>query len=395
MPGWLSSAPNEDGTVQSSDLPQLLRNMKTLHSLALCAIALVGHAFGQNNVLVIESQTQNPGHTMDLQWEGVATSAGYNVTMGTQATLLNTNFYNVTDLLVVTSGLIGLLPAARNVIEGFLVQGGHVYLQGEYQISYDTNQFFADLVSLNGGTFAWQNSVSGQLAPVTVQPPFNGPGMVSTMGYFWYGATGTGLTPVLVDSAGNGVGWNYTFPSGGRLTFNTDQDWVRTATPNRLLLMTNMLEWLLTGIVNGGGLGTVFCSPGLINSTGAPGMMGLSGSAAVADNDLNLQATQLPNGQFAVFLTSRTQVAPMIPGGSMGELCLGGNVAILNRAGEFGAVSGGQRSLQLPMNDIPELPGMNVPVMSGESWYFQCWHRDMMSGSSTSNFTDGIGLMFL
>ncbi|MBL4771655.1 MAG: hypothetical protein JKY61_11070 [Planctomycetes bacterium] len=370
--------------------------MKSLHSLALCAIALVGHAFGQNNVLVIESQSYQPGHTMDDQWEMLATSAGYNVTTGTQATLLNTNFYNATDVLVVASGLIALPPAARNAIEGFLVQGGNVYLQGEYLVSYETNQLFADLISLNGGTFNWQTTLSGSLAPVTVQPPFDAPGIVATLDSFWYGATGagSGVTPVLIDPSGNGIGWIYTFPSGGRLTCNTDQDWVKTAFPARLVLMGNMLEWLMAG-TGGGGLGTVFCSPGLNNSTGSAGMMGLSGSAAVVDNDLSLQATQLPNGQFAVFLASRTQVSPVTPVASMGFLCLGGNVAILNRAGEFGAVSGGQRSLQLPMNDIPELPGMNVPVMSGESWYFQCWHRDMVSGSSTSNFTDGISLTFL
>ncbi|MDF1839407.1 MAG: hypothetical protein P1V35_16185 [Planctomycetota bacterium] len=363
--------------------------MKLLFNLVVCASVLASQAVAQDDVLIIESQSFNAGHNMDTQWRDKAMAAGYTVTTGNQSRITNNGFFASTNVLVISSGVIDLPVAARLMVEDFLVQGGNVYLQAEYQASYDTNEFFSELVSQNGGAFAWTNTVSGDRGPVTASAPLDGPTAVVPLVYFWYGATGTGtgVAPALTDSNGVDLGWTFVFPSGGRLICNTDQDWVRGATGNDFLMMENMLAWLAGG--NGGGVGTAFCNPGVSNSTGFAGSISLSGSDAVADDDLLVRADQLPSGQFAVFLASGTQMAAMQPMGSMGNLCLGGNLVFFSRPGEYGAIVGGQLSLQLPLGDF-----QGVPVMAGDTWNFQCWHRDWNAGLSTSNFSDGVSVTF-
>ena len=110
--------------------------------------------------------------------------------------------------------------------------------------------------------------------------------------------------------------------------------------------------------------------------------------------NLLLIASQVPDGQFAYVIASRTQGFVANPGGSQGNLCILGNIARFNRAGEVGAIAGGQFTLQLPMTDIPEPPALGVTVLAGDTWNFQCWHRDFVNGMPTSNFTDGLSVQF-
>ena len=73
-----------------------------------------------------------------------------------------------------------------------------------------------------------------------------------------------------------------------------------------------------------------YCPPTTSNSTGAPGTLSAEGSFAVADDDLTIHADQLPPGQATLFLVSRTQGFIANPGGSFGNLCLGGQVGRFN-----------------------------------------------------------------
>ena len=83
------------------------------------------------------------------------------------------------------------------------------------------------------------------------------------------------------------------------------------------------------------------------------------------------------------------------PGQSQGNLCLLGSIARFNRPGELGVTAGGSYAFQVPLNDVPEPPA-NVGVMAGETWNFQCWHRDWIPGQgATSNFTDAVEISFL
>lgn len=144
----------------------------------------------------------------------------------------------------------------------------------------------------------------------------------------------------------------------------------------------------------GGPIGTNYCGPGVLNSTGASGVLSAAGSRMVVDNDVTLTADSLPNNAFGYFLASRTQGFVMGPGGSTGNLCLGGNIGRyvgqgqIQNSGATGAVS-----LVLDLTQTPQPTGL-VAIAVGETWHFQCWHRDALGGAATSNFTDGYSILF-
>jgi hypothetical protein len=140
-------------------------------------------------------------------------------------------------------------------------------------------------------------------------------------------------------------------------------------------------------------LGCNYCSSP-VNSTGQKSQMSAAGSTLASASDLTLTVTQLPNGHVGFVLASQTQGLLVNPGGSQGNLCLGGNLARFNRPGEIALTAGGSFSLVLPLYDFPEHPNFGVTVMAGDSWNFQFWHRDMISGTSTSNFSNGLEILF-
>jgi hypothetical protein len=140
-------------------------------------------------------------------------------------------------------------------------------------------------------------------------------------------------------------------------------------------------------------LGCNYCSSP-VNSTGHKSQLSAMGSTLASSNDLTLTVTQAPNDQVGFVLASQTQGLLPNPAGSQGNLCLGGNLARFNRPGEIGLIAGGSFSLVLPLNDFPEHPIFGVAVMAGDSWNFQFWHRDMVGGVSTSNFSNGLEIMF-
>lgn len=118
------------------------------------------------------------------------------------------------------------------------------------------------------------------------------------------------------------------------------------------------------------GLYTEYCGPAQANSTGSPGAARALGSSLVADNDVVLEASGLPDQQFGYLLASRTQGFIQNPGGSQGSLCLGGEILRFVRPGEVGSTGGIDAfSLTLDLADFPSLPP--APVMPGEEWNFQ------------------------
>jgi hypothetical protein len=226
------------------------------------------------------------------------------------------------------------------------------------------------------------------------------------------------LTPIPIDGAGwVSVDWSFdpsspTLPNGWIVegpcsqgnwdaAWNaaiTDIDWFEIKVDTNYNAFCNFSGWemgfdnvrITEGIVS---LGTNYCGPGFMNSTGLPGVMSGTGSAVVADNNFTITGSDLPDGQFAYMIASRTQGFVANPGGSFGNLCIVGNIARFNRSGEIGAVAGGSFSLLMPLGDFPEPMG-SVAVIAGDTWNFQCWHRDFVNGSPTSNFTDGLSLTF-
>ncbi|MEL6712647.1 MAG: hypothetical protein AAFP86_02675, partial [Planctomycetota bacterium] len=108
---------------------------------------------------------------------------------------------------------------------------------------------------------------------------------------------------------------------------------------------------------------------------------------------LTLWAEDLPPDQFGFFLNADETGLVVGPGGSAGNLCLGGAIGRHNRAGEiFGAGAGGVGSLALDLTDLPR-PSTVVAAVAGETWHWQCWYRDAPSAGG-SNFTNAIAVTF-
>ncbi|MFT7678813.1 MAG: hypothetical protein ACI8QC_002810 [Planctomycetota bacterium] len=137
--------------------------------------------------------------------------------------------------------------------------------------------------------------------------------------------------------------------------------------------------------------GSAYCAPANANSTGMPGVMSASGSCSVTQNNTVLIASQLPPNQFAFFLNSMNQALIQNPGGSQGNLCLGSSIGRYN-AQLFNSGATGSGSLTLDLTQTPTPTG-TVAVVAGQTWNFQCWHRDL-NPNSTSNFTSALSILF-
>ncbi|MFT7676442.1 MAG: glucose/arabinose dehydrogenase [Planctomycetota bacterium] len=126
------------------------------------------------------------------------------------------------------------------------------------------------------------------------------------------------------------------------------------------------------------------------NSGGSFGKLAMIGSISVTTNNFSVRATDLPANQFAYFIASRTQGFVMGPGGSQGNLCLAGNIARFNtQLGQANGAGTFQRTLDLL--SFPASP--SVAVVAGDTWNFQCWHRDQ-NPNTTSNFSEGLSVQF-
>jgi hypothetical protein len=147
-------------------------------------------------------------------------------------------------------------------------------------------------------------------------------------------------------------------------------------------------------VVAGGNVGVVYCTPSVPNSTGASATAYLLGSVIVAANDLTVGAADLPPNAFGYFLTSRQSDFVPLPGGSMGNLCLGGAIGRYVGPGQIQqADANGTIELALDLTAMPQPQGF-VPAMIAQRWNFQAWYRDAIGGTATSNFTDGVYVVF-
>ena len=143
----------------------------------------------------------------------------------------------------------------------------------------------------------------------------------------------------------------------------------------------------------GGGIGLNYCTANP-NSTGATGVISATGSASVGANNLTLVASALPNNAFGFFITSPLTASIPNPGGSAGVLCVGSPIGRYVGAGQIkNTGTTGSFSLLLNLTQIPTPTGPTAAV-AGQTRNFQAWHRDVVGGTATSNFTNGIAVTF-
>ena len=139
-------------------------------------------------------------------------------------------------------------------------------------------------------------------------------------------------------------------------------------------------------------LGTNYCST-TANSSGSEASMSASGSDLVADNDFTLIASDMPAGEFGLFIVSADQgFFPGLNGNSNGNLCVQGSIGRFLGTGQLLMVDGaGSFSLPVDLTAIPQGLG-SVPTTPGQTWNFQAWFRDSVGVGS--NLTDGLEVTF-
>ena len=182
--------------------------------------------------------------------------------------------------------------------------------------------------------------------------------------------------------------------SDGLLTITAGDARSQIFTPTGSFFAPRALVGEIFYSAGGSALGEEFCGPGALNSSGLDGQLLAQGSAAVSDNDIVLEASQLPPDSFGFFITSQIETFVMNPGGSAGNLCLGGSIGRYVGPGEIqSSGASGTISLAIDLTQVPQPTG-TVAVAPGDIWSFQLWHRDTVGGMSTSNFTDGLRITF-
>ena len=141
-----------------------------------------------------------------------------------------------------------------------------------------------------------------------------------------------------------------------------------------------------------GELGTNYCTA-VVNSTGVAATMGASGSTNIAANNLALNASDMPNNQFGIFVTSMTQGFVAGAGGtSNGNLCVGGSIGRFSLPNQILTTGGnGSFDLTVDLSMVPQGASFTA-VSSGDTWNFQAWYRDGVGLGS--NFTDGLEITF-
>ncbi|MEL6431878.1 MAG: hypothetical protein AAFR54_22110, partial [Planctomycetota bacterium] len=138
-------------------------------------------------------------------------------------------------------------------------------------------------------------------------------------------------------------------------------------------------------------IGTRVCSPAVPNSTGLSGVLTAIGSPVVLTNGLDLEIRDLPPFQTTLLVNGRATAFVPNPGGSEGNLCLGGALGRYNHDVQFADPAGRVR-FELDLTFTPT-PTSFVSILAGETWVFQAWHRDA-NPVQTSNFTDAVEIVF-
>ena len=139
-----------------------------------------------------------------------------------------------------------------------------------------------------------------------------------------------------------------------------------------------------------GAVGSLYCMAAP-NSTGSVGVIEGEGTAFLALNNLELLASDLPTSQTGFFVVSSAQAFVANAGGSQGNLCIGASTGrYLGQVGNSGMA--GEIRLVVDAGAIPQPMGTQA-TLPGDTWNFQCWHRDQNPGQ-TSNFTRGYSVTF-
>lgn len=92
----------------------------------------------------------------------------------------------------------------------------------------------------------------------------------------------------------------------------------------------------------------------------------------------------VPVGSIGYYVAGQVLGGPTVPLGSIGSLCLAGNITRINGPGQVRVSNG-----QIAMSTL-NIPAPLAAAQPGEQWHFQLWYRDVINGLPTSAFSDAL-----
>jgi hypothetical protein len=118
--------------------------------------------------------------------------------------------------------------------------------------------------------------------------------------------------------------------------------------------------------------GVRYCSPATANSSGEVARIGIFGPPTTALFSINFYAEGLPDGGLGAFMASRGNQVVTNPLYT-GNFCLGGAPTYRNLGGRQFITETGRARVLLNRPFVPDGLGGLLPILPGETWYFQYW----------------------
>jgi len=170
---------------------------------------------------------------MDAVWNNLSKDLGHNSTVVGQAFLDNYSNLANTDVLIISSGLIDISATRQANILNFVKNGGSVYVQSEYLLDLPGNATFKYIAESLGSSFEWTTEVTGNLSPMEITGNLaDGLSEENTIGYYWYGTSGTGDDNIIPFLKYEDKNWGFIYcpldMTHGKMITTSDQDWIRT-----------------------------------------------------------------------------------------------------------------------------------------------------------------------
>ena len=130
------------------------------------------------------------------------------------------------------------------------------------------------------------------------------------------------------------------------------------------------------------------------NGIGERSVTFVVGSASAQANNNTLWTVNMPSFSFSFYFTGTSAAFVIAPGGSIGNLCVGGPIGRFVGPGQI-MHSGSAGSVRLPI-DLTQQPTPTglVTVQSGQQWYYQAWFRDITPTGPASNFSEACSVTY-
>ena len=226
--------------------------MKRFASLATAAaLVLLPSLAAAQNILIVNgsSGTSEPGTTslITSNLKTLHEAVGNIVTVVSDIPADFSGFAQIWDIRFDED--FALTAGQQTSYLGYLQGGGRMFLMGENSgFAARNNSIFSFIAAAGGGTVGFNNSCA---FTQTVQAPFNGPNVVSSVGYNSPGCfDGTGTGQWITNgspTSGAGVAWTtgtLANASAGVLTSILDLNFMQHVFPAQLNLTENLISFV-------------------------------------------------------------------------------------------------------------------------------------------------------